>query len=56
MLLTPFKFLILRVFNFTLGRVPLFSAMLKEIMIRVFVKKGKFTAASKYFNIEELNV
>ena len=57
MLMTPVKLIALRVYNISLGRIPLFSKILKRALILTFIKKksGRYVASSRYFNPGELD-
>lgn len=56
MLMTPFRLIILRLINLTLGRIVFFSKLLKRILVKVLIKdrKDKYVASSKFFTFEEL--
>jgi len=57
-LMTTSKLIILRLFNITLGRVPLFSRGLKSLLIMILItkrKKSKYVASSRFFGWRDLN-
>jgi len=47
-----YQLISLRLYNITLGRIPVFSFFLKKIMVYCLIKraKEKYTAASRYFD------
>jgi len=51
-----YQLIFLRLYNITLGRIPVFSLSLKKIMVYCLIKiaKEKYTAASRYFDYKKL--
>jgi len=51
-----YQFIILRLYNITLGRIRVFNFFLKKIMVYCLIKraKEKYTAASRYFDYKLL--
>jgi len=57
MLMTTSRLIVLRLYAVTLGRFPLFSKLLKEVLLRIFVKgkeNKKYVASSLFFSWEDL--
>ncbi|MDD5069925.1 MAG: hypothetical protein PHV17_04270 [Candidatus Omnitrophica bacterium] len=53
--MNSFHFLLLRLYNLSLGRIPFFSYLLKRVMVYFLIKssKNKYTASSRYFDYKE---
>jgi hypothetical protein len=54
MYLSPAKLVLLRIYNTTLGRSAFFSKTLKKALIKGLVKRGKYCASSRFFDVKEL--
>jgi len=56
--MTPFKLIVLRLFNITLGRSAFFSKMLRKILVHVLIRKPQnsrpYMASSRFFDVAEL--
>ncbi len=57
MYMTSFRLILLRAYNLTLGRVPIFSSLLRKVLLRMLIynKKDKYVASSGYFDLKELD-
>jgi hypothetical protein len=53
--MSTFQLIILRLYNVTLGRIPILSLFLKRIMIYFLIKqpKEKYVASSRYFDYKQ---
>jgi len=51
----PWQWMMLRIYGFTFGQVPVMSAALKKILIFILIKRSrrKYVAASRYFDFKE---
>lgn len=56
MLMTPLKFMLLRIYNLTIGRISFFSKLLKKILIIILIKKSenRYVASSRFFDWRDL--
>ena len=56
MLMKPCRLILLRIFNITLGRIPLFSKWLKKKLVKDLIEKkeDRYVSSSKFFDINDL--
>lgn len=56
MFMTPYKLIVLRLYNVLLGRYSLFSKILRKFLLHVLVyeKREKYVASSKYFEWKDI--
>ena len=56
MLMTSGRLILLRLYNITLGRYPLFSNMLRKVLVAILVKRSqeRYVASSRFFDPREL--
>ena len=57
MTISPFKLIIFRLYNITFCRIPLFSKILRNFLVRHLIKNAnnKYVATSKYFDWSEIS-
>ena len=58
MLMTPGKHLLLRIYMLTVGRFPLFSRLLRRIMVTFLIEKKKddpYVPSSGFFDFSEFD-
>ncbi len=59
MQMTTTKLALLRIANFSIGRIPIFSKFIRVILkyLLIYGKKisNRFTASSKFFDVRDLN-
>ncbi len=54
--MSSLKLIFFRLFNISLGRIPVFSRVLKKVLLKVIVlgNDEKYCASSKFFDIKDL--
>jgi len=59
MQMTTTKLILLRIANFSIGKIPIFSKIIRVILkyLLIYGKEGsnRFTASSKFFDIRDLD-
>ncbi len=57
MKLTPFRLIVLRAFNVTLGRSATLDALLRKVLVRVLVHGAKtpYVQSSRFFTPDQLD-
>jgi hypothetical protein len=57
MLMSPLKLIALRAYMITLGRFPVFSKLIRKILVTILIKKTAktpYVASSRFFDVDEL--
>ncbi len=51
----PLRLVLLRSYNITFGRIPIFSILLKKTLVFFLIKKSKdkYVASSQYFDYKQ---
>ena len=59
MQMTPVRFLLLRVFNLTLGQSAWANAMLRRVLVKILIndstRSDRYVASSRFFDPRELD-
>ena len=57
MRLTPFRLVLLRCFNVTLGRFAWADALLRRVLVRILVRKADvpYVQSARFFSVDELD-
>ena len=55
-MMTPFRLVVLRLYNLTLGRFSPFSRLLRQLLLTLLIKrsKKKYVQSSQYFSWDQL--
>lgn len=60
MLMTPLKLVVLRLYMITFGHFPLFSRLIRRVLVFILIKKqadkSPYIASSRFLDISELEV
>ena len=58
MRMTPMRFILLRVYNLTLGRIAIGAKLLRKVLVWLLISKKvsseKYVASSRYFSYDDL--